>query len=353
MRNPPSVLRLALASAGALLFSSCYATVQGARYLSLLSRAVPADRILADPDAKEASRELLLRARGIRSFAMERLGLRDTKNYTTLVETESDTLAFVVSACDAASFERHLWRYPVVGRLPYKGFFKPEEADREAARRRAQGLDVIFRPVEAFSTLGWFRDPLFSFMSKYDEAQLAETILHELAHATVFVKKAEQFNEEFATFIGREGALLYMEHLYGPGSPEADAVLRSRKDSEAFAAYLRGTATMLQAVYASDMDREEKLRRKEIILAQRAEEYRGAAASLFSEGAYAGFPMEKVNNAYLDLYRLYEGEPELYREFYEKICGRDLAVFIRSISELAEARGDPRERMRGLLQTDS
>ena len=231
-------------------------TVQGSRYLCLRARAVPADKVLADPEAPESSKDLLRRAATIRDFAVNILGLRDTKNYKALVEMDADRLATIVSACDAVSFDRYLWRYPVVGALPYKGFFKPEEAKREAARLKAKGLDVIVRPVDAFSTLGWFADPLFSFMERYDDAQLGETLIHELAHATVFVKKDEQFNEEFATFVGRQGSLTYLASVYGAESPEVAAAQHGRRDSDAFANYLRETARLLEDVYSTDASRE-------------------------------------------------------------------------------------------------
>jgi len=345
MKKGNHAMRLALVSVGALCLNSCYVTVQGSRYLSLLTKAVPEDKVLANPDAAESSKELLERVIKIRQFAENTLGLKDTKNYKALVEMNADRLATIVSACDELSFDRYLWHYPVVGALPYKGFFKPEEAEKEASRLMGKGLDVIIRPVDAFSTLGWFADPLFSFMSKYDDAELAETIIHELTHATIFVKKAEQFNEEFATFVGRRAALLSLKSVYGEESPELKNAQRSRSDSDAFSAFLRGTADALQPIYAANASREEKLERKAQILAARAKEYKKTAPFVFSQETYKVFPMEKINNAYLDLYRLYEGEPALYQDYLDKICNGDLAAFIRRVAELAVQGGDPKVRM--------
>ena len=351
MNRTIALLRTIFLAAGVFCLSSCYVTVQGTRYLALRSKAVSAERALADPKTSAATKNLLSRAAKIRSFATNVLGLKDTRNYKAVVEMDADRLATIVSACDAVSFERYLWRYPVVGALPYKGFFKPEEAEREAARLKAKGLDVIVRPVDAFSTLGWFADPLFSFMSSYDDAELAETLIHELSHATVFVKKAEQFNEEFATFVGRRGALAYLEAAYGPKSRELEEAIETRRDSETFAAFLRETADALEPVYGSSRSREEKLARKKEILASRAEEYSRIAPSAFKGEGYRDFPMERINNAYLDLYRLYEGEPELYREYLDRKCGGNLSRFIKSVADLAASGGDPKERMRNLLGT--
>lgn len=348
-RPLPMILRWILAVLGTWSLSSCYVTNQGIRYLSLRARAVGLENVLSDPEAPEEIKDLVRRAERIRSFAIAELGLRDTRNYRSLVRLDSDHLATVVSACDSVSFERHLWIYPVVGALPYKGFFQPEEAEREAERLKAKGLDTLIRPVDAFSTLGWFADPLFSNFSRYDDGELAELIIHELAHATVFVKRAEQFNEEFATFVGRRGARLYVSKVYGSSSPELSALDAARADAEAFANYLRRTASLLETVYRSDRSREEKLSAKSEILKDRAEEYRGAASRLFRGEAYRNFPMDKINNAYLDLYRLYEGEPELYEEFLERDCGGDLARFIRKVEDLSKSRGDPKDRIREAL----
>ncbi|HOX31422.1 MAG TPA: aminopeptidase [Spirochaetales bacterium] len=353
-------MRPALAAAAAIsaafLSSSCYVGEQGAAYLALRSKALPAARALADPATPAATRELLERAAAVRAFAVAELGLKDTKNYASVVELDADRLATVVQACAELSFDRYLWSYPVVGKLPYRGYFDRAEAEAEAARMRERGYDALARPVDAFSTLGWLADPLFSFMAGYGEAELAELLIHEMCHATVFLKgKApglEQFNEELATFVGRSGALRYLERKYGPGSAELAEARASRAEAEAFASFLRGTAAELEALYAQAAPDGEKRRRKAEIIAARAEEYRALAGS-FSSAAYRGFPMGRIDNAYLDLYRLYEGEPELYADYCERLCGADLRRFVGELSRLASSpagRGDPKAAMRQELE---
>lgn len=346
----PRIPRWVLAALGALTLSSCYVTNQGFMYLSLRARAVGLDKVLSDSEAPEELKDLVRRAERIRTFAISELGLRDTRNYRSLVRLDSDRLATVVSACDPASFDRYLWNYPVVGALPYKGFFKSEDAEREAARLRALGLDTLVRPVDAFSTLGYLSDPLFSIFAKYDDGELAELIIHELAHATVFAKRAEQFNEEFATFVGRQGARIYIARTYGPSSPELSALDDSRKDAEAFAVYLRETADLLQGVYSSNQTREDKLAAKSEIIDSRAVEFRQSASGTFRQTSYRDFPMEKINNAYLDLYRLYEGDLRLYAEYMERVCEGDLAAFIQSVAAISKSVGDPKEILRTAIR---
>jgi predicted aminopeptidase len=331
------------AAALCLLLSSCYETKQALRYLSMLSKAEGVDRALADPRTAPDLRLLLERAKAARGFAIAELGLKETRNYTKVVMIDADRLATVVQACAELSFARHLWSYPVVGKLPYRGYFDPAEAEKEAARLRKLGLDVIARPVDAFSSLGWLADPLFSFMSSYGEAEVSELVIHEMTHATVFVKgdrpgaspEEGQFNEELATFVGREGSLLYLAKARGPSSSEEAAARADRGDAEALAAYLAGTAKELEAVYASAAGDEEKRRLKAEIIAARAARFREEYSSIFKGDRYRDFPMERINNAYIDLYRLYEGESTLYRDFYELVCGSDMKRFIQRVSGLA------------------
>lgn len=351
-------LALALCATAAMTtgLSSCYVTAQGTRYLSIRSKAESLDKALADPKTSADEKRLLERAKEARSFALANLGLRETKNYTQVVKLDSDRLATVVQACAELSFDRYLWSYPVVGKLPYRGYFDPKDAQKEAAELKKKGLDVIARPVDAFSTLGWFSDPLFSFMSSYSEADVAELVIHEMTHATVFLKGdgkgggasggTEQFNEELATFVGREGAILFLSKKYGPDSAEVKAALSKRRDAEAFSSYLAGTAKELETVYSSSASAQEKRARKAEVIAARAADYKRDYASLFEGGDYKDFPMERINNAYIDLYRLYEGESPLYRDYYDKVARGDMAVFVEDISRIAKEKGDPKAAMR-------
>lgn len=348
MRRSKNTVRLRLLGIAApLILSSCYITSEGAAFLAMQARAKPTAKLLADPALPADRRAFLERVGRVRRFAVEELGMRDTENYTSFVEVPGDRVATVVQACAELSFDRHLWSYPVVGRLPYKGFFDPGDAEKEAARLRKEGLDVIVRGVDAFSTLGWFKDPLYSFMESYGEAELAELIIHELTHATAFSKREGAFNEELATFVGRSGAELWLAR--GGEPEELKAYRATRSDAEAFAAFIAGTAAELERLYGEEIPDGEKRERKREIIEARAELYRKAAPGTFSGEGYRTFPMEKINNAFIDLYRLYEGEPALYADYLRKVCGGDLRRFIGEAARLAAAAGDPAEAMRAEL----
>ncbi len=323
-----------------LLSSSCWYVRQAGHFLSERARAVPVSRLEADPGSPEELRRFLSLVEDVRAFATEQAGLKPTRNYTGYVALDRDYVADVVSACAADSFTRYHWRYPFLGELPYKGFYRREDAEEEVARLKAAGLDVIIRKVDAFSSLGFFRDPLYSFMTAYPPDALAELILHESAHATLFIKGAGQFNEEFATFTGRVAAEAWLAMRYGPDSPELAARRARRADGEAFTAWLAETARLLDAAYRdAAMTPEDKLERKASIIAERAAAYREAAPRLFSGEGYRSFDMGSINNAYLDLYRLYEEDLSLYRRWYDEAAGGELPRFISSLLELEREAG--------------
>lgn len=341
------IAALAAGFAGLCLFSSCYLTAQGARYLSIVAGAESAERLLGDPGTDDATRKLLETALAARTYAIETIGLKNTKNYRSLAKVDSDHLVTVVQACAELSFDRYLWNYPLVGKLPYKGFFDPKDAATEAERIGKLGCDVIRRPSDAFSTLGLLPDPLFSFMKAYDEYEVAELVIHEMTHATIFLRgaKAGNFNEELATFVGRQGALDFIASRRGKDSEAYASASAGIGDARAFSAFLGRSAKILEEIYASGLKEDEKRAAKSRVIAERAATFLRDRASMFSrEGLarYGGYPMDKVNNALFDLYRLYEGEPELYAGYFEKRCASELSNFIRRL----KAAKDPAAELR-------
>jgi predicted aminopeptidase len=327
--------------------------------LGYLGRAVPLEELPgrgvrgADSGGLPSAGELEKTARfvervyDIRRFASE-LGLKESANYTRYVDLDRNYLAAVVSASARDSFTRHEWWFPVVGKVPYKGFFKVEDARREQNRLEKRDLDVWVRAVDAFSTLGWFKDPLYSYMRDYSDYRLADLIIHELLHATVYIKGQSQFNEELAAFVGTEGARLYIEQVYGGESPEYRGIFDSDADSEAYLGYLRGLIAELEAVYNSAAPSEEKLARKAEIIRESQEHFTRDYDTLFRGDSYRGFSELPVNNAYLDLYRLYYEGNSFYRELYEA-SGSSMRAFIAAAKTLKSREKDPKGTLAAAL----
>jgi predicted aminopeptidase len=344
----PSLRLLALAAI-AFLLPSCYVLTVGTKYLSYQAKARPVDILLKDDMLDAGTRAFLERSKAVRAFAVGKLGLKESKNYTTLADSGRGYIADVVQACAPDAFKRYLWSYPVVGKLPYKGFFDRPSAEKEAARLKAKGYDVLTREVDGFSTLGFLKDPLWTFMVSYSDADLSDLIIHELSHATIYRQGQQDFNEEVATFIGERGSLEYLTFAHGDPSSQLEAEKARRRSSDAFVAFMRETAAELEVVYARGLPREEVLARKTEMLAARARLYAEKAPELFEDPAYRSFDFSRVNNAYLDLYRLYWGDSALYARYCEKICSGSLPAFILRMKALAKSEKDPKAAMRAEL----
>jgi predicted aminopeptidase len=352
-RYLPYAAALALLLGTGILFSGCYTLSQGLSMLGYLGRAVPLEELVKS-EAQNTGRggaeetvRFVERVYEIRRFAGE-LGLKESANYTRYVELDRDYLAAVVSAAAGDSFTTYEWWFPVVGKVPYKGFFNVKDARRERDRLQKKDLDVWVRGVDAFSTLGWFKDPLYSYMRDYSDYRLANLLIHELVHATVYIKGQSHFNEELAEFVGTEGARLYIEKKYGGESPEYQAVFDSEADIKAYTAYLQDLIAELEELYRSSASREEKLARKAEIIALSQERFKRDYDLLFRSQDYRGFAELPVNNAYLELYRLYYEGSGFYRGLYEK-SGGDLGRYIAAAKTLKSREKDPRGALAAAL----
>jgi len=349
MRNKEKLL-ISLLIVHCSLLIGCYTLKQGTTMLGYLGRAVPLESLLesetGDPET-EKNRRFVEQVQDIRRYAKEELGLNLGKNYTRYVRIDRDYLAAVVSACAADSFTRHEWEYPVVGALPYKGFFNVEDARKERAKLEKKGLDVWIRGVDAFSTLGWFRDPLYSYMRDYPPDRLADLIIHESLHATVFIKGQAQFNEELAEFVGSEGARMYTESRYGADSAEYRAMISGEADNKRYVLFIQELIRELNELYESEKSGEEKLSEKEKIIDAAKERFASEYENIFSGEGCRGFLEMPVNNAYLELYRLYYTEDAYIANLFTK-SGKTLPDFIAAAKTLPK-KGNAREMLEKAL----
>ena len=343
MNNSRQIFTFLPLLAVCFLFSGCYTLKQGVTMLKYLNKAVPLEQI--DDD------EFIRLVNDIRAFAADELGLAESRNYTKYVEIDRNYLAAVVSASSTDSFRRHEWKFPVVGSMPYKGFFNIEDARKERSKLEKKELDVWIRAVDAFSTLGWFRDPLYSYMRNYTPARLADLIIHELVHATVFIKGQVKFNEELAEFIGSEGARLYMEKRYGLDSREYSDMLASETNSKNFTSFIQELIAELDVLYSSGKTREEKLTEKERIIKAAKDRYEAEYDARFSNDNYRYFIELPVNNAYLELFRIYHTDDNFYTVLFER-TDYDLCAIITAAKKITK-KGSPREQLEKYLSAPS
>ncbi len=267
--------RLVLIAVAAAALSGCdtlgyYGQAIGGQ-LGLLAEAKPVDDWLADPATPQALRERLETARRIRDFASKRLGLPDNRSYRSYAELGRKFVVWNVFAAPEFSVEPKKECFPITGCVSYRGFFSEEAAHRHARALRAEGYDVYLGGVPAYSTLGWFDDPLLSTFIRYPDAQLARLIFHELAHQLVYVSGDTTFNESFAVVVEEEGVRRWLESQGREADLEAFRAAQQRR--RVFAQRVKATRARLQELYEQPLPAEEMRRRKKALYAPLHDEY--------------------------------------------------------------------------------
>jgi predicted aminopeptidase len=294
----------------------------------LLARR-PMAELIADPATAQDRRsqfELVLAAR---TFAAKRLGLKALDTYTTFSDVgRGTTLVHVISASPKDRLAGYQWSYPVVGSVPYKGFFDEEAAEAEVQRLESQGYDTYLRPSGAFSTLGWFNDPLLSTALDDDPVELVVTVIHEIAHNTLWVPGDARFNESYANFVGFRGA-----ELFFASRGDREAVRRCAalwRDEKRLGAFYTELAADLERLYGSGLPRQEIERQREGIFARARARLAGPLdreLEVYSGERLARTP---INNARVIAKRIYlTGLDELDKLYTSN--GGDLRAGIREI----------------------
>ncbi len=291
---------------GVFLLFSCsgcspvYVARAGLAEWKILSARRPLGDVISDPGTDEGTRRKLLLARQARAFARHVLRLEVGDQYTSYSHLETDTLAWILSAARKDRLEPKTWWFPVVGRVPYRGYASRDAAQKAQRTLEAEEFDTYLRPTSAFSTLGWFSDPILSTFLRYDDVDLVTTVIHELAHVHLWVPGRVSFNESFATFVGAAGAVRFFCGPPGaPSSPECATARHRWEDDQRFSTFLDGFVSRLQSVYDSaTLSLEGKLQaRTELLQEERAAweaSYPGEASPRIT-----GFLRQPVNNAVL------------------------------------------------------
>jgi predicted aminopeptidase len=322
--------------------SPLYVLRAGYEEAKILSRRQPIDRLVEDPSTAPEQRGKLALVLEARDFAADSLNLNAGRSYTTFSQLESDTLAFVLSAAHRDRFQSHTWWFPIVGRVPYKGFFSESRARREMERLESRGFDTYLRTTSAFSTLGWFNDPLVSTLLRYDSVSLANTVIHEIFHNTLYIAGQATFNESLAQFVGGRGAIaLFCGPRYGEGTRECRRAQDAWHDEMVFGSFLQSLVAHLEALYArEDLTSEQKIERREVVFARYQEEFRSAVRPRFRVSTYAGFTANPLNNATLAARRMYYHRLDLFEHAFQ-LAGEDLPRTIAMILEAVDGAADP------------
>lgn len=226
-----------------------YGLGQGYGQISILWKAEPVEKFLHSPTYPDSLKAKIRLVEEIRQFAFDSLGLKRNDNYTTLYDQGDSAAQWMLTACEPYAMKAYEWHFPLIGSFSYKGYFSMEKAEKERNYLEQQGYDTDIGEIGGWSTLGWFQDPILSDMLTRKEGSLANLIIHELTHGTLYIKNNVDYNENLASFIGDKGALLFMETKYGKNSPQAIYYTNSKTDTEKFSQFVLKSAMVLDSMY--------------------------------------------------------------------------------------------------------
>ena len=372
--------------------SPAYVIKAGWEEAKILRARRPIPEVILEPETDEETRAKLALAIEARDFAMNGLGLDVGDSYTTYTELDRDTLAMVLSAAYRDQLLSKTWWFPIVGRVPYRGFFDLDDALDQQRKLEEEGFDTYLRPTSAFSTLGWFSDPLLSTILRYDELELVATIIHELSHNHLFVSGQVRFNESFATWVGRTGAIEFF--CVRPGGGEAaqpadvaqpgeaaqpgdaaqagdvtgsgdtagsdpdqvDWCQRARDrwhDVKVFSSFIDGLVEELEVIYGDSVTtREDKVARRQIIFDRHRKRFREEIRPRLLKLTFASFESIPLNNAtLLSRMRYYHRLPD-----FDALLKRhegSLSQAVRELETRLETASDPFELLPSAVETGS
>lgn len=333
-------LLLALPALGGCSSRAHYIIRQGIGQIGMMVRSVPIDGVLAGGKL-EAEKERKLRlVVAARDFAREQLGLRVGGSFSLYHETGGQPVAYNLSGARKDALTPKRWCFPIIGSIDYIGFFSRADADRAAARIEREGYDSYIYGVDAYSTLGWFPDPVQSKLLNRRDGSLVEIVIHELAHNTVYVDGNSTFNESLATFIGRLGARLFYEQRGEEGRQTVTALEEYYADQERITAWMTAFEAELREYYARDIPSEEKIAGREALFQAARDRFADEVRPQLNEpDRYDRWANLPTNNAFVLLNRRYNLDLGVFASVYER-SGGDFAAFLDTL-RAAAATGDP------------
>jgi predicted aminopeptidase len=333
---------------GAIALAVCAAALAGCdvSYLAhsacseirLLWNRRPIERVLERKDIEPQVRSNLEMVLEVRRFASQRLGLNVGGAYSTVTPVDQSAVTWILMAAEPDRLTPYTWYFPIVGSVPYKGYFNKASAQAAAAVMQARGYDTFIRPAVAFSSLGYFNDPLLSNLLSLDRVVLAGVIIHELFHRTYFLASNVMFDESAANYVGSRGAVEFFDHIEGRDSRDAADARAVVQSDMRFGAFLERQEDKLLALYYSGKPREQILQQRTALFHDIQADYARLKPQL---SGLERFDLDKVklNNAVLINYQLYFHNLEDFAAL-DALHQCDLRATIEAIIDLAKGEPD-------------
>jgi predicted aminopeptidase len=289
---------------------------------------------LEDPQFPDSLKAKLHLIDEVRKYAIDSLGLKDTDNYKTLYDQKGEELMWVVTACEPFQLRPKMWEFPVVGSVPYKGYFSKDKAKRERDELEKEGWDVSVRNPGGWSTLGWFKDPILSEMLKRSEGDLASLILHEMVHSTLWIKDSVDFNENLASFIGDTAAYNFLAYKYGKESKPYTTYLYEDQDYRKFSRYVLSASTKLDSLYQTIAENEPVESKKE----KKEEMIKAIVRNMdtlnlkLNKTPSKRYEKRLPNNTYFMAYRHYQSKQNTFKDEFDRRFHGDVRAYVKYLS---------------------
>ncbi len=312
-----------------------YGFRQGKGQINIIWNARPVEEVLSDPSFPDSLKSKLKLINQVRKYAIDSLGLTDTENYKTLYDQHGEEIMWVVTACEPFRFKPKEWKFPILGAVPYKGFFSKEKASALRNELEEEGWDTSIRNPGGWSTLGWFTDPILSKMLERTEGDLANLIIHEMVHATIFVKDSVDFNENLATFIGDRGAEKFLLSTYGPLSKEYTRYIQEDIDFTRYNDHMLQGSKVLDSIYHAmkedDPIEQKKKIKKELI--QKIVDSLDTLTLLLHQKPSQRFTEQLPNNTYFMNMKRYQSKQNIFWDELNNNFNGNLKAYIGYLSE--------------------
>ena len=299
----------------------------------LMEQRKPIKELLSQNDTKSELRNLLVKSQKMRDFATKRLHLPDNNSYRMYADLKRNYVVWNVVAAKEFSVKARKWCFLFVGCLSYRGYFSKKDATLYANELKKKGYDVYVAGAKAYSTLGWFDDPLLNTMMYKSEAYRAGIIFHELAHQVVYIDDDSAFNEAFATTVEEEGIRRWLDKD-GNVEKYKNYLLNKERENQ-LNQLLRTTREKLDYLYKSDVGSEKKRAAKKEIFSQMQNEYQQLKKSWKGYNAYDGWMNQNLNNAHLLLIATYNDLVPTFKAMLQNEKN-DLKHFYRAVEKLAK-----------------